>query len=106
MKVRRQLIEKLLSDFLALNEAATKAFPELPSITERSVLLAIMALSDKTEKVEFTAIEAATGIPTKTLERYLSMFEILGFLAGTKVVEREYTTIFPATMNRLYSKIS
>lgn len=66
--------------FATFTEVAAKAFPELPGISEHTVLLAAMAHADAEGHLRVKVWTAHTGIGVSTLERFAKHFASLGLM--------------------------
>lgn len=70
-----------LTAFLTLNEAAAKAFPELPSISERTILLAALVHVEADGYIGYEVWAEHLGIHRSTLERFAKFFASFGFIS-------------------------
>lgn len=93
-----------LSAFLTLNEAAAKAFPELPSISERTILLAALAHVEGDGYIGYEVWEEQSGIRRPTLERYAKFFANFG-LMSLDDLSAGSVRLDPSTVARLQAAI-
>jgi response regulator of citrate/malate metabolism len=76
---------KHLLFFVTLTEVTAKAFPELPGISERTVLLAAMAHADAEGRLSVEVWAAQTGVGVSTLERYANYFASLDLMKSDEM---------------------